>query len=87
MNMNNDFLKQKFLSENFLILQIRPGFGQKFACPFCPRVFRSSKRDLDVHIRSHTGEKPYACPHCTYACSHKSNLTKHISSQHVPKYL
>lgn len=40
------------------------------------------KTDVVKHLRKHTGIKPFQCPHCTHKCSDKSNLTKHIETQH-----
>ena len=32
-------------------------------CQFCPKAFADSSQCV-VHERTHTGEKPYACPYC-----------------------
>ncbi|VEL09025.1 unnamed protein product [Protopolystoma xenopodis] len=46
-------------------------------CEFCGKVFRNCS-NLTVHRRSHTGEKPYRCKLCSYACAQSSKLTRHL---------
>lgn len=50
-----------------------------YACPFipCSKKFRD-KTDLTRHIRTHTGESPYACPQCSYRCKQKGSLKIHM---------
>lgn len=42
----------------------------------CGKCF-SRKDKLKMHMRSHTGVKPYKCKHCEYAAADSSSLNKH----------
>ena len=46
-------------------------------CKYCGKVFKNTS-NLTVHIRSHTGEKPYKCDMCSYSCAQSSKLTRHM---------
>ena len=46
-------------------------------CKYCGKVFKNTS-NLTVHIRSHTGEKPYKCDKCDYSCAQSSKLTRHM---------
>ena len=48
-------------------------------CEFCGKVFKNCS-NLTVHRRSHTGEKPYKCMLCNYACAQSSKLTRHMKT-------
>ncbi|XP_051580342.1 B-cell lymphoma/leukemia 11A-like [Myxocyprinus asiaticus] len=62
--------------------QVTIGGGKKKkeeACEFCGKCFRNSS-NLTVHRRSHTGERPYRCGLCSYACAQSSKLTRHMKT-------
>lgn len=66
------------------------GFGEGhesrgLICPVCGKEFNSRNRrqDLQRHLLSHTGERPFACPFCPYRATLKGNLKKHIQGLHA----
>ena len=57
-------------------------FGiRKYKCEECSELLQT-QQVLDNHMRTHTGEKPFACPHCDYRAAVKGNVSKHIKSIH-----
>lgn len=56
----------------------------RYVCPSCAKAF-SRPSSLRIHVHSHTGEKPFRCPHkgCGKAFSVRSNMKRHQRGCHV----
>ena len=50
--------------------------GKVLKCDVCLKKF-SFKSGLNIHYRTHTGEKPFACETCDKKIAKKSNLIVH----------
>ena len=50
--------------------------AHRYVCSFCGRSCSSSNY-LKIHLRIHTGEKPYKCNICEKSFTDKSNYTRH----------
>lgn len=59
--------------------------GRGLICHVCGKAFysRNRRQDLQRHLLSHTGERPFPCPFCPYRASLKGNLKKHIHGLHA----
>ncbi|MPC10527.1 Zinc finger protein 536 [Portunus trituberculatus] len=54
-------------------------------CPACGKVFAGTKRryHLERHLITHTGERPFPCPHCPYRANVRENLARHVRHRHL----
>ncbi|XP_037798536.1 asparagine-rich zinc finger protein AZF1-like [Penaeus monodon] len=50
-------------------------------CPYCFKRF-GLRTDLRRHLRTHTGEKPFACSVCNFRTALKGNLKRHMIRFH-----
>ena len=71
-----------------LLLNLRQGSSSsllpqviKYMTITCGKGFNSKFR-LGLHLRTHSGERPFKCPTCSYDCARKDNLLTHIRRSH-----
>lgn len=50
-------------------------------CPYCSK-WCPCKAEMDRHIRTHTGERPYKCHLCSYSATVKCTLQNHLRAKH-----
>ncbi|XP_063395404.1 zinc finger protein 675-like isoform X2 [Cydia fagiglandana] len=55
----------------------KPKPKQVHACYECDKEFRCQAQ-LETHVRTHTGDKPFSCMYCSRRFAQKHNLTIHL---------
>ncbi|XP_064292981.1 zinc finger protein 808-like [Plodia interpunctella] len=77
----------KYFLNNYQLRRHKSVFHDKIKpvknkfCPHCGRGF-SERRVLNNHIRTHTGERPYACALCSATFTQAYPLTTHMRAVH-----
>lgn len=51
--------------------------SKHFSCPYCTYT-TILKGNYIIHMRTHSGEKPYQCHFCDYKSTQKVNLKRHL---------
>uniref|UniRef100_A0A914VWQ6 C2H2-type domain-containing protein n=1 Tax=Plectus sambesii TaxID=2011161 RepID=A0A914VWQ6_9BILA len=55
---------------------------RKLVCPFCSREFKRSFSH-QVHVRRHTGQRPYQCTICGRAFTQNANVKRHVETHRI----
>ena len=51
--------------------------NRRYSCPVCNKLLTGGPAEVKRHMRVHTGERPYQCPHCDKAFKKSSHLLYH----------
>ncbi|XP_056138335.1 sal-like protein 1 [Lampris incognitus] len=79
--------QRKYKSSNMTLSELKTSSRDTFfkhRCRFCAKAF-GSESALKIHLRSHTGERPYKCNICGNRFSTRGNLKVHFQ-RHKERY-
>ncbi|XP_063595657.1 zinc finger protein 358-like, partial [Penaeus indicus] len=76
--------RAKGVRVDVLSLQAVGGGGGAAVCPVCGKAFqgRNRRQNLAHHLLTHTGTRPFPCPHCSYRATQKAHLKRHLERRH-----
>ncbi|XP_063235455.1 zinc finger protein 501-like [Bacillus rossius redtenbacheri] len=65
--------------KNHIVSRHNPISSDSFFCHFCNKCFPIKER-LRLHLRIHTGERPYRCKNCSKTFARGGQLSQHMRS-------
>lgn len=78
-NSSSDLLTNEFFETAKMVTRVKKKRTRKrhLQCVMCQKTFYS-RRHLDDHMKTHTGEKPHICDICNKSFSQLSNFKRHL---------
>jgi len=80
---NCDLCKYRCIKKRGLQRHQSVVHGVRHPCPFCERIY-VSEIQLQIHMVTHTKEKPFQCMQCTRTFSSKGSLQHHTKNNPCP---
>jgi len=77
---DRDFINPNQLRVHYLRKHAEPS-ERRFECIFCTKTFVNAA-EMDGHLRSHVGEKPFFCNLCDNSYLDGAGLSKHMRCVH-----